>query len=250
MSPQHSVLLLGGTGRTGTYVLKHLLDRGITVRAIVRSTRKLPPAITENSHLTVIETDLLSLSGEDLQRHVRGCDAVISCLGHVISLKGIYGPPRDFVTLITKRIAIAIEGLKPASPIKFILMNSVSVNHPAEIEMRRGAFERLFLLLLRGLLPPARDNQEAVNFLFGRNGTAHSFMEWTAIRPDTLIDGDVSDYVLHDSLVNSLFAPGTSTMANIAHFVCELVVRPETWTRWKGKLPVLVNAAGTSGGSR
>jgi hypothetical protein len=75
-------------------------------------------------------------------------------------------------------------------------------------------------------------------------------MEWTAIRPDTLIDGDVSDYALHDSLVNSLFAPGTSTMANIAHFMCELVVRPETWTRWKGKLPVLVNTAGTPGGSR
>jgi ferritin-like protein len=31
-------------------------------------------------------------------------------------------------------------------------------------------------------------------------------------------------------------------MANVAHFMCELVTNPETWTDWKGKLPVVVNA--------
>jgi hypothetical protein len=45
-----------------------------------------------------VEADLLSLGEEDLLAQVRGCDAVISCLGHTINLKGIFGPPRDLVT--------------------------------------------------------------------------------------------------------------------------------------------------------
>ena len=98
MPTQQTVLLVGGTGRTGRRVLEQLLDRGVSVRAIVRSARKLPAGAADNPNLTVIEADLLSLGDEDLQRHVRGCDAVISCLGHVISLKGILGPPRDLVT--------------------------------------------------------------------------------------------------------------------------------------------------------
>ncbi len=31
-------------------------------------------------------------------------------------------------------------------------------------------------------------------------------------------------------------------MANVAHFMCELVTNPTTWDGWKGKLPVIVNA--------
>ena len=91
MSHQQTVLLVGGTGRTGQRVLEQLLNRGISVRVIVRSTQKLPAGVAENPNLTVVEADLLSLGDEDLQRHIRGCDAVISCLGHVISLKGVLG---------------------------------------------------------------------------------------------------------------------------------------------------------------
>ena len=37
MPRQQTVLLVGGTGRTGRRVLQQLLERGITVRTIVRS---------------------------------------------------------------------------------------------------------------------------------------------------------------------------------------------------------------------
>jgi hypothetical protein len=32
-------------------------------------------------------------------------------------------------------------------------------------------------------------------------------------------------------------------MANVAHFMCELVMNPKAWNDWKGKLPVIINAA-------
>lgn len=247
MPAQQTVLLVGGTGRTGRRVLDQLLERGVRVRAIVRSGGTLAPAAARSPDLTVIEASLLSLPEAELQRYLRGCDAVISCLGHVLSLKGVFGPPRDLVTRATSRLCRGIEKLQPATPIKFILMSSVSVTRVGGLDTRRGSLEKVFLLVLCGLLPPVADNQRAANFLQKKVGASNPFVEWTAVRPDTLLPGDVSEYTVHESLVNSLFAPGSTNMANVAHFMCELVTNPKTWADWKGKLPVIANAASSGG---
>ena len=81
--------------------------------------------------------------------------------------------------------------------------------------------------MLRGVVPPARDNQRAANFLYGSIGTSNPFVQWAAVRPDTLLEGDVSEYTLHEGLVSSLFAPDSTNMANVAHFMCELADEPE-----------------------
>jgi len=243
MPAQQTVLLVGGTGRTGRRALQQLLDRGISVRAILRSGRKLPPDVAGNPNLTVIEASLLSLPDDELQRHLRGCDAVVSCLGHVLSLKGIFGPPRDLVTRATMRLCRGVEALQPPAPVKFILMSSVSVNRPGGLDTRRGSFERAFLWMLCGVLPPAKDNQRAANFLLEQIGPNNTCVQWTVVRPDSLLEGEVSEYALHEGLVNSLFAPGSTNMANVAHFTCELVTNAKTWSDWKSTLPVIVNVS-------
>jgi nucleoside-diphosphate-sugar epimerase len=239
----HTVLLVGGTGRTGRHVLQQLLDRGVSVRAIVRSTGRLPSDVAGSANLTVTEHSVLSLRDEELQQHLRGCDAVVSCLGHVLSVKGIFGSPRDLVTRATMRLCRAIEEVKPAGPVKFILMSSVSVNRPAGLDTHRTALERLLLRVLCAVLPPAKDNQRAADFLLEEIGLHNAFVQWTVVRPDSLLEGDVSEYTLHEGLVNSLFAPGRTNMANIADFMCKLVIDSTTWADWKSKLPVIVNGA-------
>jgi hypothetical protein len=241
MSRTQTVLLVGGTGRTGGRVLQQLVGRGISVRAIVRSARKLPALTAVSPDIAVVEGSLLSLSDDDLQRHVRGCDAVISCLGHVLSLVGVLGPPYDLVTRATTKLCRAIEALKPEKPVKFILMTSVSVNHPGGLDTRRGNLEKVFVWMLRGVLPPARDNQRAANFLHEGIGPSNPFVQWVTVRPDTLLEGDASEYTLHEGLVSSVFAPDRTSMANVAHFMCELVTNPKAWEAWKGKLPVIIN---------
>jgi hypothetical protein len=226
--------------------MEQLVARGVGVRAIVRSTRGLPPGIARNPGVALVEASLLSLSDRDLQDHLRGCDAVISCLGHVLSLKGVLGPPHDLVTMATTRLCRALEALRPARPAKVILMSSVSVHRPGGLDTRRGALEKALVGMIRGLLPPAKDNQRAADFLQERIGPANPFVQWAVVRPDTLLEGDVSEYTLHEGLVNSLFAPGQTNMANVAHFMCELATSPKTWSDWKGKAPVIVNAAASS----
>jgi NAD(P)-dependent dehydrogenase (short-subunit alcohol dehydrogenase family) len=240
-----TVLLVGGTGRTGRRVLEQLLSRGVRVRAIVRSAHKLPAGVARHPDLEVVEADLLSLGDEELRRHVLGCEAVISCLGHFISFKGVFGPPRDLVTEAATRLCRAIAGVQPAKPVKFILMSSVSVHHPGGHDTRRGMLEKGFVWMLRGLVPPARDNQRAADFLYGTIGMTHPFAQWAVVRPDTLLEGDVSEYTLHEGLISSLARPDSTNMANVAHFMCELAENPAAWKDWAGKLPVIVNASPT-----
>jgi hypothetical protein len=246
MPTQRTVLLVGGTGRTGRCALRQLLGRGINVRAIVRSTGRLPPDVAESPNLRVIEASLPSLSDEELRRHLGGSDAVVSCLGHSLSLRGLFGPPRDLVTRTTARLCRGIEALQPAVPVKFILMSSVSVHRPRGLDTRRGPLERAFLWMLCGVLPPAKDNQRAADFLLETIGPNNAHVQWAVVRPDSLLEGEVSEYALHEGLVNGLFAPGSTSMANVAHFMCELVTNPKTWADWKSKLPVIVDAAASS----
>lgn len=242
MTTQPTVLLVGATGRTGARVLQQLLGRGVCVRAVVRSSARLPAGTVGHPSLTVTEASLLALRDDELQPLVRGCDAVISCLGHVLDFKGIFGPPRDLVTQATTRLCRAIEAVGAPTPVKFVLMSSVSVHRSRDLDPRRGSFARAFLAVLRGLVPPAADNQRAADFLGGQIGPTNAAVQWVVVRPDTLLDGDVTPYTLHEALVDGLFRPGSTHMANVAHFMAELVTNPATWSAWAGKLPVIVDA--------
>ena len=247
MPEGQTVLLVGGTGRTGRRVLEQLLQRGVSVRAIVRLASRLPERIAADPRLRVIEADLLSLEDEDLVAHVRGCNAAISCLGHVISFKGVFGPPHDLVTRATVRLCQAIRDSRPDAPVKYILMSSVSVNHPGGPEAMRGTLEKGFLWVLRGLVPPSKDNQRAADFLHGEIGAKNPLVQWVVVRPDTLLEGEASAYSLHENIVSSLFKPDSTNMANVADFMCDLVNEAETWDKWVGRLPVIVNGSRSKG---
>jgi nucleoside-diphosphate-sugar epimerase len=242
MPDENKVLLLGGTGRTGGRVLEQLLSRGVCVRAIVRSAGRLPAGATGNPTLEVVEADLVALSDDALRRHLAGCKTVVSCLGHVISLKGMFGAPRDLVTQAVARVCRTIKAMQPAEPVRFVLMSSVSVNRPGRLDTRRGGVERAFLSVLRALLPPARDNQRAADFLCENIGTTDPFVRWVAVRPDSLLEGEVTEYALHEGLVSSLANPDRTNMANVAHFMCELAVNRAAFDTWASKTPVIVNA--------
>jgi nucleoside-diphosphate-sugar epimerase len=235
--------LLGGTGRTGGRVMQRLLARGVSVRAVVRSAERLPAGVAGDPHLTVVVADLLSLSDEQVREQVDGCDVVVSCLGHAVSAQGVFGQPRDLVCRSIERVYRAIQELQPAQPVKLILMSSVSVHRAGGLDTRRGRFEKAVVWTLRGLVPPARDHQRAADFLHDVIEPADPHVQWVAVRPDTLKDGDVTEYALHESLVDSLFRPGKTNMANVAHFTCELATDAAVWATWRGKLPVIVNAS-------
>lgn len=239
-----TVLVVGGTGATGRLLVQQLLDRGQEVRVIVRSPDRLLPESRAHSHLSVIQAGLLEMSEAQLARHAAGCDAVASCLGHNLSIAGIFGHPRRLVTDATRRLCRAIQSTGPARPVRFVLMNTAG-NSNRDIPERISAGEKVAVGLIRALLPPHRDNEQAADFLRTQIGQGNPVIEWCVVRPDTLTnEAQVSDYQTHPSPIRSaIFNPGKTSRVNVAHFMAELITDDALWLRWKGQMPVLYNSA-------
>jgi nucleoside-diphosphate-sugar epimerase len=233
-----TVLLLGSTGVNGKLVLEGLVQRGCSVRAVARSAASLGQ-LGNHKDVTVIEGSFLDMTPDTFRAHVDGCDAVISCLGHNLNFRGLYRDP-PLCTEATRMVCSAIESLK--RPTKFVLHSSAGVDNPNGKDPRRGLGERLVMALIRVLAPPHPDNEGAANFLGTRATQPNDPVEWVCVRPDDLIEGEVSEYRLSETLLNGLFDAKVTTRRNVADFMCRLVTEEECWQQWRGKMPMIVDA--------
>lgn len=235
-------LVVGANGATGRLLVKQLLDRGQRVKAILRPQAVLPKELIRSSHLSILRVNLLELDDAEMAEIVNGCRAIACCLGHRMSWQGMFGKPRFLVTDAVRRLSIAAMANKAEVPTRMILMNSAGVsNRDMHEPLSRG--HRLVIGLLRLLLPPHADNEQAADYLRTEIGQAQQALEWVVVRPDTLTDADsVSEYSLHIAPIRSaLFDPGSTSRINVAHFMAELSVDQDCWQRWKGQMPVIYN---------
>lgn len=237
-----TVLVVGASGATGRLLVRQLLDTGQSVRAIVRSPEMFIKTVGEHEHLSVEHATLLDLTDAQLRQYVTGCSAVVSCLGHTLSFKGMYGKPRRLVSDATRRLCEAIKMNQPQHPVKFVLMNSTGCRNPDLVESIPFA-EKVVVGLIRFLVPPHLDNEFAVGFLRNKIGQDDAHIEWVAVRPDSLTDEEVvTKYELHASPTRSaIFNSGKTSRINVAHFMAELISNDTLWTVWKGKTPVIYN---------
>lgn len=175
---------------------------------------------------------------------MQGCDAVVSCLGHNMSIKGLFMPPRKLVTEAVKRLSKAIENTNKDSnnPTKLILMGSDGVANPLGSDDQRSFGERTVLTMLRYGLPPHNDNEKAAAYI---SAVDSPVIEWVVVRPTDLINGESSKYETFTKPQKSLFGSakdGIATRANVALFMVDLIMSSDEdklWQTWKGKMPVL-----------
>jgi nucleoside-diphosphate-sugar epimerase len=237
-----TILVVGATGATGRLLAKELLDRGHRVKVIVRSPDKLSVDLRNHNRLSLIHATVLDLNDTEMAQHINGCEAVASCLGHVLNLKGIYGQPRRLVTDSVRQLCDAIKANKPEKPVKFVLMNTTG-NSNRDLREQRSFGERFVIGLLRLLLPPQADNENAADYLRVEIGQHNHLIEWVAVRPDTLTnENTVTEYEVHPSPIRSaLFNPGKTSRINVAHFMADLITDDHIWNIWKGQMPVIYN---------
>lgn len=239
-----TTLVVGASGATGRLLVKQLLSRGLGVKVIVRSPDKLPKDVRNHRNLSVVHASVLNLSDAEMVKHVNGCDAVASCLGHTLSLKGIYGHPRLLVTEATRRLCNAIKANKPERPVRFVLLNTAG-NSNHDIPERISFGQECVIWLLRLLLPPHLDNERAADYLRTKIGQDERTIEWATVRPDNLIDeSQVTEYDVYPSPIRSaIFDAGVTSRINVAHFMADLIADNEIWNKWKGQMPVIYNKA-------
>lgn len=239
-----TVLVVGATGATGRLVVEQLLRRGATVRVVVRDASRLDESVRSAPALSIVEGSISEMTDHEIRSLVAGCTAAASCLGHNLSLKGLFGPPYRLVTDATRRICDALRAEGGDAPRRFVLMNTTGVRN-SDLAERVSVSQHLVILALRLLLPPHADNEAAAHYLRRSVGPSDPDLQWVAVRPDGLVDHDaVSEYDLHPSPTRSaIFDPGQTSRINVAHFMAALLTDPDLWARWKGATPVVYNAA-------
>jgi uncharacterized protein YbjT (DUF2867 family) len=166
------VLVAGATGRTGQWVVKRLLDYGVSVRVLARSMEKATALFGESVEIVTGKVQ----DREDIARAVKGCDAVISTLGSS-SVSGESSPgevDRDGTMLLVDEAAK--EGVK-----HFAMMSSIAVTkwyHP--------------LNLFGGVLSMKLEAEKHLLKVFSTPGRTY-----TIIRPGGLKDGEPFQHRLH-----------------------------------------------------
>lgn len=240
--------MLGATGGCGGHALVSLLNRGVAVKVIVRSESRLPESAKGHKLLTtvVLPGGQLELNAEAMAEHIRGCSTVISCLGHTLSFKGIYGHPRRLCRDSTRLICDAISTLSPDLPIKLIVVSTEGVDDPGGSDPpRKSLMERALLWLLSTrLLPPHQDNMATVAYLHEEvRGKANPHVSFCAVRPSNLVDAEgPSAYTCHAALQNGIFNSRTTSRANVGAFMAALACDADVWEQWREAMPHILDA--------
>jgi len=235
-----TTMVVGASGATGKLLVEQLLKKGQKVKVIVRWSAKIPEAW--NNNVSMINASITEIPVDEMANYIKDCQAVVSCLGHNLTWKGIYGKPGKLVTDAIRLLCNAIEKNSPQKPVKLVLMNTTG-NRNRDLNESISFGQRLVIGLLRILLPPHRDNEKAADFLRIKIGQKNPSIEWVVVRPDNLIDLDeVTEYEIHASPVRSaIFNPGKTSRINVGNFMARLIMENDTWNQWKAQMPVIYN---------
>ena len=237
-----TTLVVGATGATGKLLVEQLLFMGQKVKVLVRPTGNIPGSWKDNNNISIIKATVSEISVSEMTDYINDCQSIASCLGHNITLKGIFGKPRRLVSDAVRLLTDSIQNKSPEKPIRFVLMNTTA-NRNRDLSEPISFGEKLVMGLIRTLVPPQSDNEKAAEILRADIGQDNKFIQWVAVRPDSLINEDsVSDYEIYASPIRSaMFNPGKTSRINVGNFMARLIVDNVLWGKWKGEMPVVYN---------
>lgn len=237
-----NIIVVGGTGATGRHFVNQLLSHGCNVTIIVRSTSMIDTYFKNKDNLTIITGNILEMDNLRISELVKNCDAIGSCLGHNLTLKGIFGKPRRLVTDTIQKLCQAVQDNDRKTPVKLVLMNTTGVKNKDANE-KWSAGEGIVMSLVRNLIPPQSDNEQAAEYLRTTIGNNTNKIEWVIVRPDSLVNDDkITEYNIFDSTIRSpLFDAGKTSRINVGSFMSQLIINESKWNEWKGKMPVIYN---------
>ncbi|KAI8816030.1 uncharacterized protein EV422DRAFT_547554 [Fimicolochytrium jonesii] len=191
-----------------------------------------------------------------LAAHVAGCAAVVSALAHETAWRGVPRAGigmggRDLCTGVARRVCEAVARVGPDVPVKYVMLGWVDddVYPEADAASVLARVERGVVTALKACFPPWMDTATAARYLVEEVGAKDPFVEWVVVRTGVGRDGRVGAYVVGER--RGLFAGGvhgdattgwTTTRANVAHFVGELVARDGVWAEWRGRMPLVCDA--------
>jgi putative NADH-flavin reductase len=123
------IVVVGASGATGKLLVADLLERDTEVTAIVRPSSSLKKSFESHPNYREVSASITEMSDTALSPLLKDCEVVISCLGHNLDFRGMFGEPRRLVTDTIEKVSRVVESLKPDKKVKVILMNTTGISN-------------------------------------------------------------------------------------------------------------------------
>jgi len=205
------IAFFGASGTVGQRVLRAAVDRGIEVKALVRTPQKLGSMADE---IEVIQGDYFD--GEKVSETIAGTDAVLSTLGPPVGW-GHSVTPQDF----EDGMRSVVRGMEEEGIRRIVALSSSATTYAGESLTLERKFFRLILSVHSPVMTPAKERELAVLMA--------SDTDWTSIRPPMITDSVSGALRLdeHDK---------QGARVNTAQLV-DLMLDSITSKEWSGKAP-------------
>ncbi len=194
------IAVIGGTGKSGKYLVQQLLKKGFSVTLLLRNPENFD---TQNPLLKIIKGDARNF--ESVLLLLQDCDMVVSTLGQ----------PKGEPTIFSTATSHIIKAMRHYKLSRYIVTTGLNVNTPTDT--KSDTVQMATQWMYDHFPETTYDKQKEYELL------AQSDLDWTMIRLPLIRQTDES-FSYHTSLVD---CPGTFISAtDLADFVIQEMEQP------------------------
>ncbi|MNV00577.1 NmrA-like family protein [compost metagenome] len=209
---QFKIAVIGGTGKSGTYLVQELLNRRIPIKLLLRPTS---PFETTNPLVDIVRGDARNIQSVSLL--LEGCDAVISTLSQPVGEESIFSDA-------TRNI---LQAMKEKGISRYIVVAGLNVDAIGDHKNEKVRFATDWMY--QNYPKTTKDRQVEYELLSG------SEVDWTLVRLPMIIQTE-KRFPMQVSLTD---CPGENISAtDLAHFLVDQLSNEE----YVQKSPFIANS--------
>lgn len=208
----HKIAVIGGTGKSGTYLVKELLQRGYSIKLLHRNPSSLS---ISNPLVEIVSGD--ARNSEAIDRLLTDCQSVISTLGQ----------PKGETSIFSRATENVLNAMKKHGIKRYIVTTGLNVDAPGDHKNEKAKFATAWMY--QNYPETTKDKQIEFESLL------KSDLDWTMVRLPMIVQTDES-FPVKVSLED---CPGESISASdLARFLADQL-SDEKYIR---KSPFLANS--------
>lgn len=195
MNNKIKIAVIGGTGKSGKYLVKQLIDQGFQLKILLRN----PDHFKSNSPLVeVVKGDVIIYSS--VKTLLKGCSAVMSTLG--------LGIPASEPTIFSRATTNVIKAMNEQNVHRYIVTTGLNVDTPFDNKSPKTLFATDWM---RKTFPISTANKQSeYDILLNSN------VDWTLVRLPLIEQTDECGQII----VNLEDCPGDKISAtDLANFL-------------------------------